>query len=263
VTIRALLVDDVDDVRRLVRTALRFRGGFEVVAEAKDGAEAVALAASLRPDVVVLDLGLPDLAGREVLSRIHQDSPTSRVVVFSGVDSDDAVLRDQVDGYVLKDAELDYLVDLLATVGSRASRQRVVDLPRALTSAALARRFVSETLSAWDLDKLRDAALLVTSELAANAITHADSAFRIRLSLTPSAVRIDVVDQGAGAPEPQVQSASAEHGRGLLIIDAMTAAWGIEDADGLGKVVWAELALPGNDEVPAADSSTSVASPPA
>ena len=250
-TIRALLVDDVDDVRRLVRTALRFRGGFEVVAEAKDGAEAVRLASSLHPDVVVLDLGLPDLAGHEVLSQIHQDSPGTKVVVFSGAESDDPWLRGQVDGYVLKDAELDYLIDLLATVGSRSSRQRVLELPRALTSAALARRFVSDTLALWQLAALRDAALLVTSELAANAITHADSAFRIQLSLTATTLRIDVVDQGDGAPEPQLPSSSAEHGRGLLIIDAMTAAWGIDKDADRGKVVWAEIALPTDHEVAA------------
>ena len=87
--IRVLLVDDVVDVRRLLRTALRFRGGFEVIGEASDGGEAVQLADSLRPDVVVLDLGLPDIAGREVLSRIRERSPQSKVVVFSGGDTED------------------------------------------------------------------------------------------------------------------------------------------------------------------------------
>jgi DNA-binding NarL/FixJ family response regulator len=244
VTIRALLVDDVDDVRRLVRTALRVHGGFEVIAEAGDGVEAVRLAEEHRPDVVVLDLGLPDLAGHEVLSRIRQHSPDSKVVVFSGADSADSWVREHVEGYVLKDSELDYLVELLASVGGRATRQTVLELPRALTSAALARRFVAQTLTAWELDSLSDAALLVTSELAANAVTHADSAFRLQLSLTPSSLRIDVVDYGRGTPQPQPPSTSEEHGRGLHLIDAMTTAWGIEDAPGAGKVVWAELTLP-------------------
>src|SRR3954454_19085624 len=87
--IRVLLVDDVVEVRRLVRTSLRFRGGFEVVGEAADGAEAVRLAQQLRPDVVVLDLGLPDIAGREVLSRVREHAPDSKVVVFSGLETPD------------------------------------------------------------------------------------------------------------------------------------------------------------------------------
>lgn len=243
-TIRALLVDDVDDVRRLVRTALRFHGGFEVVAEARDGAEAVRLAEDHHPDVVVLDLGLPDLAGRDVLSRIRELSPTSKVVVYSGAEADDLWVRDHVEGYVLKEEELDYLIELLEAVGSRASRQSVLELPKALTSAALARRFVTDTLAEWSLGAISDAALLVASELAANAVTHADSAFRIQLSLTPRTLRIDVVDFGYGTPEPRPPSTSAEHGRGLLLIDALTTAWGIDDSADEGKIVWAELALP-------------------
>jgi DNA-binding NarL/FixJ family response regulator len=244
VPIRALLVDDVDDVRRLVRTALRVHGGFEVVAEARDGAEAVRLAEEQHPDVVVLDLGLPDLAGREVLSRIRELSPTSKVVVYSGHEADETWVREHVEGYVLKDEEIDYLVDLLASVGGRATRQSVLELPKALTSAALARRFVTETLTDWSLPTLIDPALLVASELAANAVTHADSAFRIQLSLTQRTLRIDVIDFGQGTPEPQPPSTTQEHGRGLLLIDALTTAWGIEDGPGSGKLVWAEITLP-------------------
>jgi CheY-like chemotaxis protein len=244
VVIRVLLVDDVDDARRLVRTALRIHGGFQVVAEANSGAEAARLARAHQPDVVVLDLGLPDLAGREVLRRIRSDAPESKVVIFTGAEPHDAWVQDQVEAYVLKDADVDYLVTLLAAMGTRASRQRALDLPPALTSAAQARRFVTETLDTWHLEPLLDAALLVTSELATNAVTHARSAFRVQLSLRSTTLRIDVVDYGAGAPEPQHHSLSEEHGRGLHLIDAMTTAWGIEDAPTTGKVVWAELDLP-------------------
>ena len=130
-SIRVLLVDDVVEVRRLVRTALRFRGGFQVVAEASDGAEAVRCVGDLSPDVVVLDLGLPDLAGREVLSRIRDASPATKVVIFSGHDlSGHEWLEGQVAGYVLKDTQLDYLVDLLESVGRRTSEEAVLQLPR-------------------------------------------------------------------------------------------------------------------------------------
>jgi DNA-binding NarL/FixJ family response regulator len=245
VAIRVLLVDDVVDVRRLVRTALRLRGGFEVVGEASEGAEAVEFAEELQPDVVVLDLGLPDLAGHEVLSGIRRQSPASKVVVFSGADAMDRDwVAQNVDGYVLKEAELDYLVDLLESVGHRHDGEATLDLPQALTSARKAREFVSEKVTEWALEQLLDDALLVASELAANAITHADSACRIRLSLNPATLRIDVLDTGTGTPEPQPASATEEHGRGLHLVAALTTAWGLEVLPGEGKLVWAELPLP-------------------
>jgi DNA-binding NarL/FixJ family response regulator len=245
VSVRVLLVDDVVDVRRLVRTALRFHGGFEVVGEAGDGGEAVSLAESLQPDVVVLDLGLPDIAGREVLSSIRELSPASKVVVFSGAEpEDEAWISKHVEGYVLKDADLDYLVSLLESVGGPEGTEVSMDLPRALTSAATARRFVVSTVTDWDLAPLLDDAVLVASELTTNAVTHAHSSCRIRLSLTPASLRIDVMDTGAGTPEPQPANFTEEHGRGLHLVAALTAAWGLEDIPGNGKTVWAELSRP-------------------
>src|SRR6478735_5883015 len=81
VPIRVLLVDDVVEVRRLVRTSLRFRGGFEVVGEAADGAEAVRLASRLRPDVVVLDLDLSELSGGDLLSQVRAAAPDAKIVI--------------------------------------------------------------------------------------------------------------------------------------------------------------------------------------
>lgn len=243
--IRVLVVDDVIEVRRLLRTALRFRGGFEVVGEASDGTGAVELVKTLRPDIVVLDLGLPDLAGREVLSRIREYSPASKVVVFSGADTDEQEwIADHVEGYVLKDAELDYLIDLLESVGRPRETEAVLDLPRSLTSAHAAREFVAQKVSEWQLDPILDDALLVTSELAANAVTHAESSCRLRVSLNPTSLRIDVLDTGSGTPEPQPSSNTSEHGRGLHLVDALTTAWGLELVPGEGKLVWAELARP-------------------
>jgi DNA-binding NarL/FixJ family response regulator len=245
VNIRVLVVDDVLEVRRLVRTALRFRGGFEVVGEASDGAEAISLAGTLHPDVVVLDLGLPDLAGREVLSRIRLNSPMSRVVIFSGTDADRSWAARHVEGYVLKDAALDYLVDLLETVGQPRHAEAAIELPQDATSVAAARRFVTQKLGEWELDQLVDDALVVTSELTTNAITHAQSGCHIRLSVTSTSLRIDVIDTGAGTPEPQPASTTQEHGRGLHLVDALTTAWGLEVVPGEGKLVWAELARRG------------------
>ena len=245
VPIRVLLVDDVVEVRRLVRTSLRFRGGFEVVGEAADGAEAVRQAALLRPDVVVLDLGLPDIAGREVLSRVRAESPVSKVVVFSGLENvDRAWIADHAEGYVLKDADLGYLVDLLESVASRAESIAIVDLPHELSSVAEARRFVRQQLAEWGIDEPIDDALLVVSELAANALTHARSSYRLRLALTEVVLRIEVDDDGTGTPEPQPLTETEEHGRGLHLVGALAASWGMEAADTGGKRVWAELPVP-------------------
>jgi DNA-binding NarL/FixJ family response regulator len=243
VPVAVLLVDDVVEVRRLLRTALRLRGGFEVVGEAADGAEAVRLAADLQPDIVVLDLGLPDLAGREVLTGIRGASPGSNVVVFSGTDAaDEEWVKDNVEGYVLKDAAVDYLVDLLEVVGQGVLAQAVLDLPEDPTSAALARRFTDRTVTSWELVDLLDDALLIVSELAANAVTHARSPARLTLSLKPAALRIEVMDAGAGTPEPQPLTDSGEHGRGMFLIGFLSTAWGMESVGPQGKLVWAELA---------------------
>jgi CheY-like chemotaxis protein len=239
VPIRVLLVDDVVHVRRLVHNALRFHGGFDVVAEADDGAQAVRHAADQQPDVVVLDLGLPDLAGHEVLSGIRAASPRTKVVIFSGADDDG--IKERVEGFVAKDADIELLIELLESVGRVPGQQAQLELAQDPTSVRAARRFVAEKLEEWGLDGLLDDALLVTSELAANAIMHAESECVIRVSLTESTLRIDVLDSGAGTPEPQPRSFTEEHGRGLVLVDAVTAAWGLDMVPGDGKVVWAEL----------------------
>jgi DNA-binding NarL/FixJ family response regulator len=243
--VRVLLVDDVVDIRRLVRTALRFRGGFEVVGEAGDGTEAVRLAKSLQPDLVVLDLGLPDLAGRDVLTRLRLHAPRTRVVVFSGTESEDrAWLRHHVEGFVLKDEQLDYLVDLLESVGQLGGTDAALDLPRELSSVRQARRFVKEKLLEWHLESLVDDALVIVSELATNAMTHAKSGCGLRLALTPTMLRIEVADAGGGTPEPQPPSTTGESGRGVHLVAALTTAWGMEVIEGEGKLVWAELPRP-------------------
>ena len=244
--VRVLLVDDAPEARRLVRTALRFRGGFEIVGEASTGVAAITLVEELEPDVVVLDLGLPDITGRDVLTRVREQRPHIKVVIFSGAEPEDRTWYDQnAEGYVLKDADIDFLVGLLESVARPApDPEAVLDLPQDLGSVRSARRFVKEILTQWDLLPLLDDALIVVSELAANAITHAGSDYRVRLSSTQRSVRIEVRDGGDGTPEPQPQSLTSEHGRGLLMVAAIAASWGIERSDGRRKLVWAELALP-------------------
>lgn len=243
--IRVLLVDDAADVRRLVRTALRFRGHFTVVGEAADGHEAIGLAEQMRPDIVVLDIGLPDIAGQDVLTRIRANAPMAKVVVFSGTDpKDSADIAARVEGYARKDSELEYLLDLLETLGRQRTGQSVLRLPAEPSSAKDAREFARAALAEWGASALEDDVLLVVSEMVTNAVVHAKSGCELRISVSPLSLRVEVVDHGAGTPDPLPSSATRSHGRGLHLVDAVSAAWGVEpEVDG-GKMVWAELRTP-------------------
>ena len=81
---RVVIADDVEDLRLLLRIALDAEGGFDVVGEAGDGAEAVAQVREHEPDLVVLDLSMPNLDGLEALSLIRAGTPGAQVVVVSG-----------------------------------------------------------------------------------------------------------------------------------------------------------------------------------
>jgi CheY-like chemotaxis protein/anti-sigma regulatory factor (Ser/Thr protein kinase) len=241
VTVRVLLVDDAADVRRLVRIALRYHGGFEVVAEARAGLQAIELATRHQPDVVLLDLGLPDLAGRDVLTRLREVVPGAKVVVFTGTDDDErAWYEENTAGYVVKGAELDYLVELLDDVGRTARRTESARFDGDVSTVPLAREFVRRCLVAWGVGHVVDEAALVVTELAANAVVHATSPYEVRLSRSNGVIRIEVADGDIGTPEPQPFSAVAEDGRGIVIVSALSASWGI-DARPHGKVTWAEL----------------------
>lgn len=242
--VRVVVVDRSPEVRRQVGAALVERAGFKVVGEAGSGAEGVAQVAAVRPDVAVIDVGLPDLAGREVLTRMRVDSPQTRVVVFSGPDVPDrAWLERHSAGYALKDTQLDYLVQLVGSVLTPRTTAPILQLSDEPSRIAEARRFVRQQLTAWGHEELIDDASLVVTELATNAIAHARTPYLIRVSAGLTSVRIEVIDQGAGSPEPHPPTDDAEGGRGLLIVSSLAASWGIEDALP-GKVVWADLLLP-------------------
>lgn len=78
-----LVVDDVDEMRYLARTVLEQGDGWDVVGEAKNGLEAVAMVEQLRPDVVLLDLEMPWLSGAECVPLIRELSPETHVVLWT------------------------------------------------------------------------------------------------------------------------------------------------------------------------------------
>jgi diguanylate cyclase (GGDEF)-like protein len=86
--VRLLICDDAPETRTLVRTMLADHPEIEIVGEAADGSEAVAMALELTPDVVVMDVTMPVLDGVEATRRLHELAPAVRIVAFAG--SDDA-----------------------------------------------------------------------------------------------------------------------------------------------------------------------------
>lgn len=117
--IRVLLVDDHTLFRSGIKALLQRQPGFDVVGEAGDGLEGVKRAKSLAPDVVLLDLHMPGIPGREAVQLIAEEAPGVRVVMLTvSEDADDLVetLQAGAQGYLLKNIDADYLTDSLRRV---------------------------------------------------------------------------------------------------------------------------------------------------
>jgi DNA-binding NarL/FixJ family response regulator len=120
VSIRVLLADD----HRLLRESLRrslVEEGFDVVGEAADGEEAVDLAGQLLPDVVLLDVTMPNMGGVEAAGRIHGDHPAIRIVMLT-MHADAEVVADALRagacGYLTKDSSTDEIAGAIRLAAS-------------------------------------------------------------------------------------------------------------------------------------------------
>ena len=115
---RVLVVEDFAPFRRLLCAMLATRAGFEVIGQAADGLEAVQKAADLKPDLVLLDIGLPKLNGLEAARRILTVAPQARVI-FLSQESSPEVVQEALEvawGYVAKTKTATELFVALETV---------------------------------------------------------------------------------------------------------------------------------------------------
>jgi DNA-binding NarL/FixJ family response regulator len=105
--IRILVVDDHPIVRDGLAAMLGTQPDFEVIGEVESGSKAVKRALELRPDVMLLDMELPELNGTDVIRRVREEAPDIRIVVFTAFDRDEQVasaIRSGAEGYLLKGA---------------------------------------------------------------------------------------------------------------------------------------------------------------
>lgn len=117
--IRVLLVDDHQVVRRGLRTFLEVQDDIEVVGEASDGAEGIAAAEQLHPDVVLMDVKMPGMDGIEALRKLRELANPARVLVVTSFTEQRTVvpaLRAGAAGYVYKDIDPDALAGAIRSV---------------------------------------------------------------------------------------------------------------------------------------------------
>jgi DNA-binding NarL/FixJ family response regulator len=120
-TIPILIADDHPLVRKGLHAILATQPDFEVVGQATTGREAVELALSLRPQVVLMDLQMPDMTGVAATRKIHTAAPEIRILVITLFEDDDSVflaMRAGARGYVLKDADETEIIQAVRTIAS-------------------------------------------------------------------------------------------------------------------------------------------------
>ncbi len=108
-------------------------------------------------------------------------------------------------------------------------------------SAGEARRAVASLLGRSQLDELVETTLLLTSEVVTNAILHARTNLVLVVVVEPPRVRVEVSDTAERYPEMRGVDEEDTSGRGLMLVDMLSTAWGVRAVDG-GKCVWFEVA---------------------
>ena len=150
--IRILIADDRPVVREGLAAMIKRRTDMTVVAEANHGQEAVALFHQHQPDVVLMDLRMPEMDGVEAILTIRAQTPEARVIVLTTYDTDEDIyraLRAGAKAYLLKDTPREELLDTIRAVS--AGRTRVPSD----VAAKLVERVSSEALTAREVDVLR------------------------------------------------------------------------------------------------------------
>jgi DNA-binding NarL/FixJ family response regulator len=213
VTLRLALVDDQALVRAGFRMILRAEPDFEVVGEAGDGAQAVELVRATAPDVVLMDVRMPEMDGIEATRRITAEPGAPRVLVLTTFDLDELVydaLRAGASGFLLKEAPPEQLVAGVRTVA--AGEQLLAPS----VTRRLIERFTSQPLAAEPppVEELTPRELEVL-QLVARAMTNAEIAAHLFLSETTVKTHVARILMKLGLRD-RVQAVVLAYERGLV-----------------------------------------------
>jgi anti-sigma regulatory factor (Ser/Thr protein kinase)/anti-anti-sigma regulatory factor len=196
------------------------------------------------PDAIVLDVADLTVAADRcatvfaVLSRQAKTWPGSTLVFACASPAlVDAVRGEGTD--IASYPSVDAACDRVDIDGPRYRLREA--LPASPVAAPVARRLLDRACRSWSVQYLLEPAELVTTELVANAVRHAGGRVVLTLSLRRGDLQISVGDDSRALPHRRVSMPSDEHGRGLLMVDALSKDWGMTCV-GDGKVVWAKVA---------------------
>jgi DNA-binding NarL/FixJ family response regulator len=213
VSIRVLVADDQPLVRSGFRMILEERSDLELVGEAGDGAEAVALARELDPDVILMDVRMPGVDGVAATRRLIESGSRARVLVLTTFDLDEyvyAAIRAGASGFLLKDVEPNELVDAI----------RVVAAGNSLFGPAATERLVArfaqepEPAAVHSLDDLTDREREIL-RLLATGLSNAELAQRLHLSETTVKTHVSAVLRKLRVRD-RVQAVIAAYEAGLV-----------------------------------------------
>ncbi len=187
-SIRILLVEDHKIVREGTRQLLEQDADMEIIGEAADGLEAVRLAAELNPDVVVMDVRLPNLNGIEATRAIAARLPQTRILILSAYDDDSYVyplLEAGANGYLLKTtsgAELTHAIRLVRGGETALSPQIAAKLVERLSRKGAHRTAETQaSLTKREMEVLRSAALGQTNKAIAYTLAISPQTVQVHL----------------------------------------------------------------------------------
>lgn len=208
---RVIVADDQRAVREGLATIVATLDGVEVVATAADGAEAVALAVEHRPDVVLMDLRMPELDGAEATAAIRDRLPATQVVVLTTYADDDSILTALgagAIGYLTKDAGR---ADIARAIEAAGSGQSVLDQAVQARLVASARNRPARPTQLPDGLTEREAEVLA---LIAQGCSNAEIADRLYVGESTVKTHVNRIFAKTGSRD-RSQAAAYAHRRGL------------------------------------------------